>query len=170
MQIQIAGMPRSGTAWLATVLNFASDVMVVHEGPDKNIPVPSMAFKHSGQAGSHLLIPSLRDLHADLRVYLDRDSEVCYDSTDVLFDDMVPIETWNEEIRDRAEKYKLGADFTIKFENLFTVRAVKFVWESVTEQRFEEDKVRAMLNMNVQRHCLEFDIDEKLINELKGEM
>ena len=162
MIFQIAGLPRSGTAWIASVLNLCPDIMCIHEPVDNNVPAPKGSYSHSGQSGSHLLVPSYRDMEADLRIFIKRDSEDCVKSLQDIYGDVVT-DSWMDCVVGPSIEYENKTDIIVNFENLFTEDAVKYIWESITEIPFCEDKVAPMFNMNIQRHSLEYDFDESVI-------
>lgn len=172
MIFQIASLPRSGTAWIASVLNLCPETICLHEPIDKNVPVPESSYENWGQSGSHLLMPSLADMDTDVRIYIDRDPVEVYDSLDKLIGGIDP-QTFNSTMAGASEDYQLDSDIIISYKSLFTEESVKAIWEIVTNSPFPKDKVAVMLNMNVQRDSLEYDFDEEYIDEfikLKGGM
>jgi hypothetical protein len=167
MKFQIAGLPRSGTAWVASVLNLCPDVICVHEPPDLNVPVPVGLYHHCGESGSHLLVPDYRDEPADLRIFLKRNERHCYNSTNILFDDAMTRDSWLETLIPLAHEYERKSDIAIEFDQLFRIEAVKYIWNEISDSRFDEDKVSLLLNMNIQRESLEYKFSPKFANSLK---
>lgn len=165
MKFQIAGLPRSGTAWLASVLNLCPDVICVHEPADNNVPKPSGIYPNEGESGSHLLIPKCRDEHADLRIYINRPLEESFASLVKVTDGNVDAEWWDSSVIALAEEYIQKADMIFDFNNLFTEDTVSEIWKAVSSSAFESDKVRLMCGMNTQRNSLEYDIDEAFMNK-----
>jgi len=166
MIFQIAGLPRSGTAWAASILNLCPDIICVHEPPDVNVPVPSGLYRHSGESGSHLLVKDYRDRHADLRVFIKRDNEHCYNSTRILFDEELTRESWDTKLTPMAIDYEKGADIVISFDKLFSLDTIKYLWKEISDSPFDDDKVSLLLNMNIQRESFEYDFEPEFVASL----
>lgn len=164
MIYQCSGLPRSGSAWISAALNLAPDVLCVHEPLDKNVHTPESSYRHVGQAGSHLLVPKYRDMDADLRIFIDRDANDAYESLVAAVTDIDP-GIFEEMIYNPSLEYRDKADIIIDFDKLFTEDAVKHIWESISDTPFQRDKILFMLNMNVQRHSLEYDFDGEFVKE-----
>lgn len=141
--------------------------MCVHEPVDGKVPVPEKAYKHNGQSGSHLLLLDIGK--ADLNVYLHRDPDECYNSSSVVLPSpMLDKGYWDSVMVPMAMEWKDRADVVICFENLFTVHAVRYLWETISDEPFEQDKVAQMLGKNVQRQSLEYETSQELIDEVRG--
>lgn len=168
MNFSVAALPRSGTAWIASVLNLCPDICCVHEPVDCNTHVPKMTYKHTGQSGSHLLAPDYGDVDADYSVYIDRDEDDVFDSIEAIYD------TVDEDafayMVSMTDEYAAGCDMVVQFDKLFLTSTVAKIWESISELPFEADKVEMMLNMNVQRESLEYDFDPVFLKKLKGDL
>lgn len=160
---QIAGLPRSGTAWITAVLNLCPSVICVHEAIDKNVPVPKNEYSSVGESGSHLLLPDFVNKKVDFRLFIYRDYSDSYDSLCKATDTDIPIDWWNEFLTPLAREFFNKSDMVIEFESLFTIEGIKKIWSKVTKDPFEEDKISLMLGMNVQRNLLEYDLEEKFI-------
>lgn len=166
MIFQIAGLPRAGTAWIASVLNLCPDIMCVHEPIDQNVPVPQNSYDHSGQSGSHLLVPAYAAMESDLRVFINRAPADAYASMVEVIGGM-NYDSYLKYMVGASREYEAMADIVIDFEELFTEAAVKYLWEIITEIPFNRDKALSMLNMNVQRESLAYDFDKKFTEEVQ---
>jgi len=166
MIFHISALPRSGTAWIASVLNLCPDIMCVHEPVDGKVPVPEKAYRHNGQSGSHLLMPNVG--RADLNVYIQRDPDECYNATSVVMPvPMADRDYWNKTLVRLATECQGNADVVIFYENLFTIAAVRYLWETISDEPFEQDKVAQMIGKNVQRQSLEYEISDDSMNEMR---
>ena len=165
MIFQIAGLPRSGTAWITAVLNLCPDIMCVHEPVDKQVPVPEESYVNTGQAGSHLILPYCAEMYADYRVYIKRDAGDAYESIASLFD--ISAEDYRSHMLNPAIEYEAFSDIVIDFETLFTEDAVKYLWESISSMEFQRDKALQLLNMNIQRESLDYDFTSSYIEQFK---
>lgn len=164
MIFQIGALPRSGTAWISSVLNLCPDTICLHEPIDRNVPVPEGSYENWGQTGSHLLMPSIADMEADIRIYIKRDVVAVYDSLDKVVGGVDP-KVFKGTVVGAAEDYESDCDVVFDFESLFTEETVREIWGMVTNSAFPKDKVLTMLNMNIQRESLEYDFDQEYIDE-----
>lgn len=165
MIFQIAGLPRSGTAWIASVLNLCPDVICVHEPVDRNVPIPQESYTNTGQAGSHLLLPKWANMESDLRIYINRAPADAYSSMVEVLGGM-SWETYLRRIAAPAREYEEMADIVIDFDALFTEGTVMCLWEYISDLPFQRDKVASMLNMNIQRESLDYNFDKKFQEEV----
>lgn len=170
MKFQITGLPRSGTAWLAAALNYAPDVVCVHEPVDMRVPEPKGVYRATGEAGSHLLVPEWRDRETDLRVFIHRGTAESHRALKAATGDDVPEQWFNDRLLPNARDYFELADVVLDFSDLFCFASVRKVWERVSEHKFDADKVAMLLGMNIQRNSLEYDFDEGFINAVKKHM
>lgn len=166
MIFQIAGFPRSGTAWAAAVLNLCPDIICVHESPDLNVHVPVGLYRHSGESGSHLIVGEYRDRDADLRIYVDRDGDECYNSTRILFEEELQREEWDMRLTPLADEYKGIANIVVDFDKLFSLDTIKYLWKEISDSPFDHDKVSLLLNMNIQRESFDYDFEPRFAESL----
>ncbi len=164
MKFQISGLPRCGTAWITSVLNFCPSVICVHEEVDKNVPLPKGSYKSVGESGSHLLLPDFRNKKVDFRLFIYRDPNDSYNSLSRATGDEIPMDWWNNYLTPLAEEFFNKSDMVIEFKSLFNLDTVKKIWNKVTDESFEEDKVALMLGMNLQRNSLDYDFNEEFIS------
>jgi len=169
MNFQIAGLPRTGTAWIASVLNLCPDIICVHESADKNVHVPVYKDKHYGQTGSHLLLPKYMGKETGLKVFIERDQEECLLSSALVLEKDIDLKEWRKLVWN-ALNYKEKADIVITFDNIFTLKAVELIWKEISDCEFDYDKVTLMLNMNIQRHSLEYNFDPEFVESFNESM
>ena len=170
MRFQLAGLPRSGTAWLSAVLNYAPDVMCVHEPVDLNVPVPVDGFRSMGVAGSHLLVPEYRDMPSDLRVFISRSPRESNKSLERLGLGLGLGEGMFHRMEDLGYEYADMCDIIIPFGKLFQIGTVFDLWYKVSNADLPTDKIMAMMNMNVQRNSLQYDFDPRFLESVGGSM
>jgi len=166
MIFQIGALPRSGTAWITAVLNLCPDIMCIHEPVDLQVPVPQNAYTHSGQSGSHLILPYCAAMEADLIIFIKRDSVECYESMASVLDEVVTIGEYRKYLVEPSHEYEAFADLVIDFDELFNEQTVRYIWEAISEKEFDVDKVRPMMNMNIQRESLDYKFCENFIDQV----
>jgi len=166
MIFQVAALPRSGTAWITAVLNLCPDIMCIHEPVDLQVPVPLNSYAHSGQSGSHLILPYCAAMEADLRIFIKRDSVECYESMDAAMDQIIGISDYRKYLVEPSHEYEAFADLVVDFDELFKEETVRYIWEAISKMEFDSDKVRPMMNMNVQRQSLDYDFCENFIDQV----
>ena len=163
MIFQIAGLPRSGTAWITAVLNLCPDIICVHEPVDQQVPVPEESYMHTGQAGSHLILPYCSAMEADLRIFIKRNLSEAYDSINSLFE--ISVEDYRKFMVVPSYEYEAFADIVVDFDNLFTENVISYLWESISSMEFQRDKALQLLNMNIQRESLDYDFTKNYIEQ-----
>jgi len=168
MKFQISGLPRSGTAWITAAVNLSPSVICVHEGIDKNVTLPKESYKSVGESGSHLLLPDFSNKKVDFRLFIYRDANDSYNSLCRSTDTEIPLDWWNNFLMPIAEEFFNKSDMVIEFKSLFTLDTVEKIWNKVTDESFQEDKVSLMLGMNLQRNSLDYDFNEGFINMVKN--
>jgi len=156
---QVTGLPRSGSAWLSAALNYAPDVICVHEPVDRRVPEPKGEYRGVGEAGSHLLVPEYREREADLRVFIHRDAGECHEALSRAMGEEVPVDWFNDGLLPLGRDYLQQADIVLDYNDLFCFANVRKVWEKVSAHKFDADKVAMLLGMNVQRNSLEYDFE-----------
>ena len=132
-----------------------------------NVPIPEDTYKNSGQAGSHLIAPGYANMDADLKIYIDRNSDDCFNSCAKIFDcsDLV---NWDETVVKNGERYKNNCDMIIGFDALFKTEAMKYIWETISDSPFQKDKVNALLNMNIQRNEHNYNFSPEFLEAFTG--
>jgi len=163
MKFQITGLPRSGTAWITSVLNLCPSVICVHEEVDKNVPLPKETYSSVGESGSHLLLPDFRNKKVDFRLFIYREPTDSYNSLCRATNTEIPMDWWNDFLTPLATEFFNKSDMVIEFESLFTLDTVKKIWNKVTDETFEEDKISLLLRMNLQRNSLDYDFNEEFM-------
>lgn len=153
----IGALPRSGTAWVAMVLNLSPYVACSHEAPfpDEetwgNDATPLLAV---GSAGSH--IPSVAIPEDCVRVAIRRNTTDSFHSCKKLLPDYSLLD--HATVAALYEAYESTCDLVIPFEELFLEKTMRnlFNW-SGGGAKPPIGKIRLALEMNIQLGELDYN-------------
>lgn len=154
MIVQIAALPRSGTAWLTTVLNLAPNCFARHEaivdGDDLSMePVEDPAVRVD--VSTYGFFPRARIYTAARRVLVYQDHHRSRERSARAFGfDPGPL----QRMRDLALEWveANGDGMIIRIEELFSLAGARQVWSFANPfHPFPEEKVKLMLNMKIER-------------------
>jgi len=160
MIFQIAGYPRSGTAWLSTMFNLAPEVMAFHElaMTDKNwkrtILETVRYGKIVGDLGTYQYFPKavVEDIK---RVFIWQNP---WDSRDKCQEEIgLPIsnDTVNLWISMSNEWRYRKDPMIVMFTDLFNIDTLEEIWTHCLGEwnvRFPRQKVEQLLHLNIQFH------------------
>jgi hypothetical protein len=157
MICQITALPRSGTAFIATMMNLAPNCLTFHEafvdGPNwrQRIADASKSYDVVCDVGTYQYLPKATLLDST-KVYIRNHPERSRLRSQAAFGYKIPSSAM-ESLHKAAEKWAFEfCPLVIDGEELFTMDALKMLWEHCNPSApFPSAKVFALLQMNVQR-------------------
>jgi len=165
---QIGGLPRSGTAWIASVLNTIPNVYCYHEacvyGKPKDVLETTKGFDYIGDASSAVI---LDDYKAPVRIVIERDQFHALNATKAAFKSFEH-KNWLEIVC-RFAAWKMNADLVIPFGDLFTGEAVMDIMEMCCpSSRIDQGKLNQLIKMRVQLSDFNYNITDIVDNLSDG--
>jgi hypothetical protein len=160
----IAGLPRSGTAWLAAALNMHPEIFAFHEAAETDqsymgrVTEKAQYFYHVVDCTT-VTLPSFDGVPAT-RIWIDRDPAHCRRSltkifgaerVDLFWDHMVQM---GEEWKDRHQPQVFTFDDLMGGRCVHTVRAIAEAVGVHHPRRISESKMDQLRALNVQIHGL----------------
>jgi len=153
---QISGLPRSGTAWIATVLSLSPDVTCYHEAlmhGDPETLLRNAPTKYAGDCSTYGFMPK-RVIDDAKKVVIFRDPFECFVSAENAFKRSIDVPTQNALVH-FINKYFLDDDhgvFAVEFPELFTSEIVHRILEYCCPgAAIDPIKLQLALSMNIQR-------------------
>jgi len=153
---QISGLPRSGTAWIATVLSLSPDVTCYHEAlmhGDPKILLRNAPTKYAGDCSTYGFMPKQVIWDAK-KVLIFRSPFDSFVSAENAFKRKIDVATQNALVRHR-EQFFFDNDhgiFAVEFHELFTAEIVNRILEYCCPgATIDPIKLQLALSMNIQR-------------------
>jgi hypothetical protein len=153
---QISGLPRSGTAWIATVLSLSPDVTCYHEALMQGDPetlLRNAPTKYAGDCSTYGFMPK-RVIEDAKKVVICRDPCECFVSAENAFKRSIDVLTQNALVR-RFDQFFFDDDHgfvAVEFPALFTAQIVKRILEYCCPgATIDPIKLQLALSMNIQR-------------------
>lgn len=172
--IQITGLPRSGTAFMATVMMLHPDCNVFHEaaadGPGwrDRIEESRRTYPITADCSTYSYMPGFTTKYSD-KVFLSRPFRESAESCGV-FLDMPPDYHTALLMREQAfkwiEKYRVRS---FAFSNLFNVDTIRDIWTHLNLGKFPEQKVAQLVRMRITRKDVELFSFENAVSTV-GEL
>jgi hypothetical protein len=151
---QISGLPRSGTAWIATVLSLSPDVTCYHESLMQGDPetlLRNAPTKYAGDCSTYGFMPRMIIPSAS-KVFINRPIAECVECATKSFQRAQDEQTWKNMVRsvaDFLQNWKLGF---VPFESLFQESTVNQIVDYCCPgATIDPIKLKLALSMNIQR-------------------
>lgn len=155
----VGALPRSGSCWIATVLNLSSEGRCLHEGPayyeNPIHEIKGFNGQCSGDCGSHVMIEDYNRLPAR-RVFIHRNKEAVKRSTLAFFQRCNGEQFYQDKLIDDLYEQALEwvrqfQPLVIPYHELFLIRSVERIWKHcMPELEFPKAKAEQLLSVNIQ--------------------
>jgi hypothetical protein len=158
----IASLPRSGGAWLSTVLNLNPKCFCSHEGEAEAQrrgrslleQMENRNVKFSGDACARNSDPRLDGIEAQ-RIFVARDLEDAWAATNNTFGDLITRPYFDHLGSQAYDWCKRHTPLVISYDALFTVETIEKLWEHLFNQDkaglhpFPKSKIREIIKNRI---------------------
>jgi hypothetical protein len=170
--IQITGLPRSGTAFMATVMMLHPDCNVFHEaaadgtGWRDRIEESRERYPITADCGTYQFIRGFTTNDSD-KVFLSRPYRESADACAVALDSSPDYSTsllLREQAFQWIETYEVRS---FGFNGLFNVDTIRDIWTHLKLGKFPENKVAQLVRMRITRKDVELFSLENAVNTVR---
>ena len=175
--IQIFALPRSGTAFVATMLNLNPRCMAFHELHEKAdqsrqiIERMMKVYKYVGDVNTHGWL--MKDqMDSDIRIVIRRDTSQSINAV-VRRMNVVLDENIYRAHADKLDQWAINERaMVVNYENLFNLDTLRDIWNHCFDdsEQFPVNKVDMLLSLNIQMQNTDNIKSEQYINRLKNDM
>jgi hypothetical protein len=151
---QITGYPRSGTAWVASVLNTSPDILAYHESIIQN-SFDYLDYDYVGDCSSEILFSGFDENPNNVKIVIARDLDECKSS---MLECTLPTteEQWNR-IEEQFDERLAEANMVVLFDDLFNLKAIDTLFERIAPEAKEDHvKMLQLITMNVQLNTIDY--------------
>lgn len=154
--LTITGLPRSGTAFTATLLALHPETISFHElasyYPDWRTRIIAQPYKFVADSNTYAYLPQAV-MDSDKRVYIKHNLNESHKAAQIATNKPIAWELM-EAMQSAADTWvRTYSPLVIPRNRVFTVSGCKILWEYCFEgDRFPSDKVRELLKLNIQHH------------------
>lgn len=153
MLITLTGLPRSGTAFMSTLLNMNEFCIAYHElaAYDRNWrnTIANTESQYVADCNTYGYLPQA-DMNSDRRVYIKSDARQSKASSEMACQKQVDLELLLK-LQLIGDDWATGA-LHIEREDVFTLDGCRRVWEYCFTEPFPEVKIRQLIKLNIQHH------------------
>lgn len=147
----VTGLPRSGTAFISTLLNLHPECIAYHELAAYDLQwreaILNSPYEYVSDCSTYA---HLSDIHYDKVVYIEYDHERSKERTEIALNKRF---TSFENIdRDMREWVFKRDHLNVSREMVFTIDGMKRIWEYLFTDTFPIDRAEVLLRLNIQVH------------------
>lgn len=170
--IQITGLPRSGTAFMATVMMLHPDCNVFHEaaadghGWRERIEESRLKYPITADCGTYQFIRGFTTNDSD-KLFLSRPYRESSDACAVALDsapDYSSAYSMREQAFQWIETYEVRS---FGFNGLFNVDTIRDIWTLLNLGKFPEHKVAQLIRMRITRKEVELFSFENAVSTVR---
>jgi hypothetical protein len=175
--IQITGLPRSGTAFMATFFALNPDCVSFHELITKNdnyrneIENQLKFHKFVIDASTYGFLPqcSYKD---SKKVFLDRNPSDSLKSAEIALKTKIDKSTYNQYLEQIKNWKGSNEVLNVKFGELFKVPTLKIVWMYCfgSDKYFSEEKANHFIEMNIQMRNPESIFEQRVFKRINKQL
>ncbi len=151
----VTGLPRSGTAFVSTLLNLHPDCLSYHElaSYSRNwrdeLMIMRSEYEYVADCNTYGCLAEYA-FHTDLKIYIQTPVEYSLRSSEKLLGQSLTDQV--EFFSDLLDAGLEWADLVIQREDVFSLNGMQVIWEAVFGDPFPEYKAAQLLKLNVQHH------------------
>lgn len=175
--IQITGLPRSGTAFMATFFALNPECVCFHELITKNdnyrneIENQLKYHKFVIDASTYGFLPQCTYKNSK-KVFLDRNPSESLKSSEIALKTKIEKSTYNYYLKEIKNWKDNNEVLNVKFGELFKVPTLKIVWMYCfgTDKYFSEQKANHFIQMNIQMMNPEIIFKKEIFEQINKQL
>lgn len=175
--IQVTGLPRSGTAFMATFLSLHPECICYHELIAKSdnyrdeINSSLNKYKFVVDSSTYGYLPQC-SYNNSKKVYIDRKVSESLKSVEIALNIEVERHTYNSFEQILKDWEKNNEVLIVNYKNLFETQTLKIIWEYCfqSDEYFSEEKANHFIDMNIQMNNPEIVLKKEIQNRINKQL